>query len=109
MTDRKAALTTAGLPLPDADGSAILRATEELFTAAKTTVEARLKAITEAGLELPAELLAAVWGAEAEYKKFHKTVTSIPALKVRAGLATAEPFATLPAGGGAASTGRMLG
>jgi hypothetical protein len=109
VTDRTAALTTAGLPLPDADGSAILRATEELFTAAKTTVEARLTAITEAGLQLPSELLSAVWGAEAEYQKFHKTVTSIPALKVRAGQATAEPFATLPAGGGAASTGRMLG
>ena len=114
-TDRKAALTTAGLPLPDAEpnlglaSAAILRAPEAEFAAAKATAETRLKAITEAGLELPAELLSAVWGAEAEYKKFHKTVTSIPALKVRAGQVTAEPFATLPAGGGAASTARMLG
>jgi hypothetical protein len=108
-TDRTAALTTAGLPLPDAEQSAILRGTDELFNTAKTTAETRLKGITEAGLQLPAELLSAVWGAEAEYQKFHKTVTSIPALKVRAGQVTAEPFATLPAGGGAASTGRMLG
>ena len=108
-TDRTATRTTAGLPVPDADQAAILRGTDELFNAAKTTAEARLKGITEAGLQLPAELLSAVWGAEPEYQKFHKTVTSIPALKVRAGQATAEPFATLPAGGGAASTGRMLG
>jgi hypothetical protein len=108
-TDRTATLTTAGLPVPDADQAAILRGTDELFNAAKTTAETRLKGITEAGLQLPAELLSAVWGAEPEYQKFHKTVTSIPALKVRAGQVTAEPFATLPAGGGAASTGRMLG
>jgi hypothetical protein len=114
-TDRTAALTTAGLPLPDTEpnlglaSAAILRAPEAEFAAAKATAETRLKVITEAGLELPAELLSAVWGAEAEYKKFHKTVTSIPALKVRAGLAVAEPFASLPAGGGAASTARMLG
>ena len=117
VTDRTAALTTAGLPLPEAEPkawpdpgtpAAILRAPER-FAAAKTTVEARLKGITEAGLQLPAELLSACWQPEAEYQKFHKTVTSIPALKVRAGQATAEPFATLPAGGGAASTGRMLG
>ena len=107
-------MTQAGLPLPEAEPNlglataAILRAPEAEFAAAKATAEPRLKAITEAGLELPAELLAAVWGAEAEYQKFHKTVTSIPALK-RAGQVTAEPFATLPAGGGAASTGRMLG
>jgi hypothetical protein len=109
VTDRTAALTTAGLPLPEADQTAILRGTDEFFNAAKTTVEARLKGITEAGLQLPAELLSACWQPEAEYQKFHKTVTSIPALKGRAGLVTAEPFATLPAGGGAASTGRMLG
>ena len=109
VTDRTAALTTAGLPLPEADQAAILRGTDELFNTARTTAQARLKGITEAGLQLPAELLSAVWGAEPEYQKFHKTVTSIPALKVRAGQATAEPFATLPAGGGAASTGRMLG
>jgi len=107
-TDRMAALTTAGLPVPDADQTAILRGTDELFNAAKATAETRLKGITEAGLQLPAELLSAVWGGEPEYQKFHKTVTSIPALK-RAGQVTAEPFATLPAGGGAASTGRMLG
>ena len=107
-TDRTAALTTAGLPVPDADQTAILRGTDELFSAAKATAETRLKGITEAGLQLPAELLSAVWGGEPEYQKFHKTVTSIPALK-RAGQVTAEPFATLPAGGGAASTGRMLG
>ena len=109
VTDRTAALTTAGLPLPEPDQAAILRGTDELFNAAKTTVEARLKGITEAGLQLPAELLSACWQPEAEYQKFHKTVTSIPALKVRGGQATAEPFASLPAGGGAASTGRMLG
>ena len=109
VTDRTAALTTAGLPLPEPDQAAILRGTDELFNAAKTTAQARLKGITEAGLQLPAELLSACWQPEAEYQKFHKTVTSIPALKVRAGQVTAEPFATLPAGGGAASTGRMLG
>ena len=48
-------------------------------------------------------------GSGAGYWVSRKTLTSIPALKVRGGQAAAEPFATLPAGGGAASTGRMLG
>jgi len=54
-------------------------------------------------------LLAACWTPEAEFKKFQKTVTSIPALKVRAGRATAEPFATPSAGGAASTTVPMLG
>jgi len=105
--DRTAGLTTAGLPLPEAEVSAILRASEDAFNAAKTLAETRLKGLTEAGLELPAELLSACWGSEAEFKKFQKTVTSIPALK-KGGTFKAEPFAT-PPGGGGTSTGRMLG
>jgi len=108
-TERTAALTQAGLPLPEAEVAAILRAPEADFTAAKGTVETRIKGFTEAGLELPAELLAACWAPEAEFKKFQKTVTSIPALKVRAGRATAEPFATPPAGGAASANVPMLG
>jgi len=100
-------LTTAGLPLPE-DG-AILRLAETDYATAKTTLETRIKTFTEAGLDLPAELLAQCWAPEADFKKFQKTVTSIPALKVRAGRASAEPFATLPAGGGANPTARMLG
>ena len=114
-TERTAALTQAGLPLPEAEpnlgqaSAAILRAPEAEFTAARGTVETRIKGFTEAGLELPAELLATCWAPEAEFKKFQKTVTSIPALKVRAGRTTAEPFATPPAGGAASATVPMLG
>jgi hypothetical protein len=113
-TERTAALTTAGLPLPEAEpnlglaSAAILRAPEAEFNAAKATLEARIKGFTEAGLELPAELLAACWAPEAEFKRFQKTVTSIPALKVRAGRATAEPFATPPAGGAVKPGTKML-
>jgi hypothetical protein len=119
-TERTAALTQAGLPLPEAEpnpglapnlglaSAAILRAPEAEFAAARGTVETRIKGFTEAGLELPAELLAACWAPEAEFKKFQKTVTSIPALKVRAGR-VAEPFATPPAGGTASATVPMLG
>jgi len=82
---------------------------EAEFTAAKGTVETRIKGFTEAGLELPAELLATCWATEAEFRKSQKTVNSIPALKVRAGRATAKPFATLLAGGAASATVPMLG
>lgn len=108
-TDRTAALTTAGLPLPEPEVAAILRAPEADFNAAKATAETRIRAFTEAGLELPTELLASCWAPEAEFKKFQKTVTSIPALKVRVGRATAEPFATPPTGGAASATVPMLG
>jgi len=111
-TERTTALTQAGLPLPEAEpnlglaSAAILRAPEAEFTAARGTVETRIRAFTEAGLELPSELLAACWAPETEFKKFQKTVTSIPALKRKT---AAEPFATPPAGGAASATVPMLG
>jgi hypothetical protein len=107
--DRKTALTAAGLPLPEAEAAAILADTEERYSAARAKTEDRVKAITAAGLELPAELLANCWLPDTDFQRFQKTVTSIPALKVRAGQAAAEPFAAPPAGGGGAQTVRMLG
>jgi len=110
-SDRTAALTAAGIPLPESEVAAVLRASEDHFVAARTTVETRLKAFTEAGLELPSDLLANCWLPESDFKKFQKTVTSIPALKVRGGAVAAEPFASPPVGGGSGSgaTARMLG
>jgi hypothetical protein len=66
-----------------------------------------VKAFTEAGLELGAEALAACWAPEAEFKRFEKTVKSIPAFKRAEGAPPASPFAAPPAGGGTTS-GRML-
>ena len=105
-SERKTALTAAGLPLPEAEAAAILAESEERYNAARTTTETRVKAITAAGLDLPAELLANCWLPDADFQKFQKTVTSIPALKVRA---AAEPFASPPVGGGGTPTVRMLG
>jgi len=106
-TARTTALTTAGLPLPDADVAAILREPEEKFAAAKTLAQERLAAFTTAGITLEGELAAGVWLPENEFKKFHKTVSAIPALRRAA--PAAEPFATPPAGGGGATSHRILG
>ncbi len=84
--------------------AAIVRTPDADFTAARDTVETRIKGFTEAGLELPEELLAACWVPEAEFKKSQKTLTSIPAFKVRAGPTTAEPFATPPNDGAESAT-----
>jgi hypothetical protein len=92
--ERKAALTTAGLPLPEAQVEAVLRDTEEIFTAARTLATTRLTAFTEAGLDLPAELAANAWLPEKEFQAFHKTVTGITALKRPALMPS--PFATGP-------------
>ncbi|MGA3265503.1 MAG: hypothetical protein ABSE16_01620 [Verrucomicrobiota bacterium] len=100
--ERKAALTTAGLPLPDADAEAILRASEAEFDSAKATAEKRVK--TLAGLSLTAELLAAVWRDEKTYGVFEKTVNGIAALKHAT--PSPEPFATPP--GAANQSGKKM-
>jgi hypothetical protein len=80
-TGRRTALTTAGLPLPEAEVEAILRADEPTFTAARTLTENRLKGFTEAGIELTPELLGKAWLPEAAFGVFQKTVSAIPSLK----------------------------
>jgi hypothetical protein len=80
-TGRRTALTTAGLPLPEAEVEAILRADEPTFTAARTLTETRLKGFTEAGIELTPELLGKAWLPEAAFGVFQKTVSAIPSLK----------------------------
>ena len=106
--DRTAALTTAGLPLPDADVAAVLQASEEVFAAARTTAESRIKGFTEAGIELSPELAANVWASDAAFKTFQKTVASIPSLK-RSAAPTPEPFAAAPAGPTAGTKHIMFG
>ena len=86
---RRTALTTAGLPLPEADVENVLRLAEPEFAAARTIAEKRLK--TLAGIALDGDLLRKVWLGEPEFAVFHKTVSAIPALK-----RTAEPLAGGP-------------
>jgi hypothetical protein len=78
---RRAALTQAGIPLPEAEVEAILRADEPTFTAARTLTENRLKGFTEAGIELTPELLGKAWLPEAAFGVFQKTVGAIPSLR----------------------------
>lgn len=105
-TERKAALQTAGLPLPEADVEGVLRAAEDVYSAARATAESRLKGFTEAGIELSGELASLVWAPEDKFGVFQKTVSSIPAL--RRGAHGAEPFAAAPAGAPAIPGKRML-
>jgi hypothetical protein len=78
---RRAALTQAGIPLPEAEVEAILRAPEADFAAARTLTENRLKGFTEAGIELTPELLGKAWLPEAAFGVFQKTVGAIPSLR----------------------------
>jgi hypothetical protein len=104
--ERKTALTTAGLPLPEGGVEAILKAEKAAFEAARTTAQDRFKKLTEAGLDLEVlkPQLGKIWGAEAEYKTFESTVLNIPALKKPARVD--EPLAS-PALGGA-GVGKMI-
>ena len=106
---RATALTTAGLPLPDASVASVLRASEELFTAARATAETRLQALTAAGLELSPALLANVWAPASHYDVFQSLVTGIAALKRAPRPPASEPFASGPAGSGATPAKHMLG
>ena len=100
VSDRKQELTTAGLPLPEAEAETILKAAQADFDAAKTTTTARLKKFTEAGIDLPASLAGKVWLPEAGYKTFESTVFGVAELKNKKPVD--EPLATggLPAAGG---------
>lgn len=95
--ERKTALTTAGIPLPEAALDAVLRGEDAVFAAAQTLAGDRLKKLTTAGIHLTPDLLGKVWLDEAGYKTFESTVHSIPALKRVA--APDEPLAA-PTGGG---------
>lgn len=116
VTDRKAALTTAGIALPgtgaepmvEAEVNRILRASEEDFTAARTQVTTRLTGFTEAGITLPADLAANVWLPEREFGVFQKTVAGITALK-RTGGRPGSPFAGNPEPEPAKGGKRMVG
>jgi hypothetical protein len=89
IATRSAALTTAGLPLPDAEVEKILGGTEEEFNAAKALFETRKAEIKTAGITLAsAPLLAKLWLVEDKYAAFRGYINEIPALKV-----TPEPFA----------------
>jgi hypothetical protein len=101
-TGRRTALTTAGLPLPEAEVEAILSAPEADFAAARTLAESRLLKLTEAGIELTPELRAKAWLSEAGYGVFHKTVSAIPSLKRSTTLP--EPLA----GGAPDNTGKKM-
>ncbi len=94
IATRKDGLQQASFPIPDAEFEAVLAGTDEEFTKAKTSVEARREKLKKAGIQLNApELLSKLWLPEREYQLFEKTVMSIDALKV-----TAEPFASAGAG-----------
>jgi hypothetical protein len=101
-TGRRTALTTAGLPLPEAEVEAILRAPETDFAAARTLAEGRLLKLTEAGIELTPELRSKAWLPEAGYDVFHKTVSAIPSL--RRSTTLPEPLA----GGALDNTGKKM-
>ena len=91
IATRKEALQTAGFVLPPADLSKILGETEETFTAAKTTAEARAKKLSDEGYQLNAELLANVWLDDASFGRVEKILTATPSLKIKP-----EPFAGGP-------------
>jgi hypothetical protein len=108
VADRKAALTTAGLPLPEATVEAVLRAPEKEFTAAQTLVVERQKGFTEAGIDLSPELAASLWLPADQFNIFNTTVRGVTALKRTTGR-PASPFATGIGEPTAGSGKRMVG
>jgi len=100
--ERKTALTTASLPLPEGAMEALLRGTAEAFEAAKTTAADRLKKFTEAGITLPPALLGNVWLGASDYQTFESTAMGCMASLKRTPAKVDEPLAGLvsPAAGG---------
>jgi len=82
IATRKTALTTAGLPLPDAEFESLLLGKDEDFATAQKLFGDRKVAFTTAGIQIPDELMANLWLPKDRFGTFEKTISSIPAFKV---------------------------
>jgi hypothetical protein len=101
IADRKAAVASAGLPVPAEE---LLSAAEETFNAAKTKAQGRVDALKAKGLPGTNGLVVRMaWCSEAEYAELAGLVDE--ALKVRG--QRAEPFA-VPAGSNSPAAGGVF-
>lgn len=85
IAERKTALQTAGLPLPEGAVESVLGAADDVFTAARTEVATRVKDLQKIGVANNSPLLAKAWLPKEQYDTVHAT--------------TRETLATLKTGG----------
>lgn len=99
VTERKATLQTAGLPIPDAEIEKLLGGTDDEFAANKTRLETQLAEFKSKGITLAADspIRSKAWLPADQFKNFLALTDGIPSLKSNGG---GEPFAN----GGAAGT-----
>lgn len=83
ITQRKADLQKASVPLPEGEFERVLGLKEEEFKAAKSEFESRLALLKKDNIQLSSELLANLWLPKDQYATFEKMVRSIPGLQFR--------------------------
>ena len=91
VTERKGVLSTAGLPLPDAEVDRLLGGPDTEFAAHRARCEAQLGEFAKRGIQLNAASAARakVWLPTEQFNGFLALADGIPALKGP----SAEPFA----------------